>query len=414
MRPRFALLVALLLTAAAVVPVTGSTPAPERSQSTEWTVESITTVNNTTNQLGIPNSEVNRSTYSDAGIDVGTSVQTGSTQLHHRHESLAFEQRFEATETDAARSELISRYLSTIERQQTMLDSRQDTAMRQFAAGEMSAATFLRTRMVVNAEAAELLETLNRIDTVQDDAAGYSLTTDQTTRIRTIEGELSTLTGPVGDQLHGDAANANGQNAVYLEVSENGYMLASVDDDTYIRETRLDDERAPTQPDQFLADAQESGGSRFSEADERASEIYTWLYERQRPSFTYYGDSGIYELTATHPNGQLVAYIDGGTTNVFYEQQTRDLSGVETTRLTTAGNETLRVTLYRSVETGPLLVSATDNTTGEDVDADIAIDGQHVGSTGSDGRLWAVEPSDDYTVNATRADTETVINVSAA
>lgn len=414
MRPRFALLVALLLVAAAVVPIAGSTATPDRAQSTDWTLESITTVNNTTNQLGIPDSEVNRSTYSDAGIDVGTSVQTGSTQLHHRHESLAFEQRFEAAESDAARSALISRYISTIERQQTMLDSRQDAAMRQFATGEISAAAFLRTRMVVDAEATELQETLNRVDTVQDGAPGYSLSADQTNRIRTIEGELATLTGPIGGQLHDDATSANGQNAVYLEVSESGYMLATVEDNTYLRETRLDDERDPSQPDQFLAAAQNDSGNRFNEADERASEIYTWLYERQRPSFTYYGNSGIYELTATHPNGQLVAYIDGGTTNVFYEQQTRDLSGVETTRLTTTGNETLRVTLYRSVKTGPLLVSATNNATGEDVDADISIDGQHVGSTGSDGRLWAVEPSGEYTVNATRPDAETVINVSVA
>jgi heat shock protein HtpX len=149
-------------------------------------------------------------------------------------------------------------------------------------------------------------------------------------------------------------------------------------------------------------------------ADDRAAELYTWLYERQRPSFTYYGTSGIYELTASHPNGELTAYLDGGTTNVFYEEQTRNLEDVQTSDTATATNGTLRVTVQRSTETGPLLVTASDADTDATVDGTVTIDGQRVGETGSDGALWTVEPSGDYAVTVTSDERETTVTVPAA
>lgn len=412
MRPLPALLVALLCVAAAVMPVAGLTASPDRPEPASQTLPSITTINNTTNQLEIPDSEVSQSTYSEIGVDVGTTVQTGSTQLHQRHEALSFEERFRQTDSNTERDELIDERLATVEDQQAALDARQDTAMSQYAAGEITAAEFLRIRMVVNAEANELLSTLSRIDSVPDATTGYSLSGDLSTRIRTVEGDLQTLNGPVGTRLHDDATSGD-RTPIYLEVSTDAYMLATIDDDQYLRETRLDDERDPSLPDQFLAAAEnDSDTNRFEVADERAAELYTWLYERQGPGFTYYGTSGIYELTATHPNGQLTAYIDAGTTNVFYEEQHRDLAGVETTSTETSVNETLRVTVQRSVEGGPLLVSASNNITDNSINANVSINGQPVGSTGSDGILWTVEPNGDYTLNVTAAETQTTIDIS--
>ena len=415
MRPLPALLAALLLIAAAVVPVAGLTTTPDRVESVETTMPSITTINNTTNQLAIPDAEVRNATYSVAGVDVGTAVQTGSTQLHHRQETLAFQQRFQRTDSNGELSRLLDDRLSAVEREQVALDARQDTAMSQYAAGEISAAEFLRMRMVVNAEAAELLDSLAGIESAPDSKPDYALSRDLTARLRSVEGELRTLTGPVGAQLQSETTGAGEQNTVYIEASPTGYMLATIDGGEYVRETRLDDERDPTLPDQFLAAARnDSDVDRFNPADDRAEELYPWLYERQRPSFTYYGTSGIYELTASHPNGQLTSYVDAGTTNVFYEEQTRELGGIETTGSETRVNGTTRVTLQRTVETGPLFVSVSNNVTSEPVDANVSVDGQAIGATGSDGFLWTVEPSSDYTVNVTTADTVTRVTVADA
>jgi len=414
MRPLPALLVALVLVAATVVPVAAVPATRERTQSASGTLPSITTINNTTNQLTVPDSEVSQSNYSQMDVDVGTAVRTGSAQLHERHESLSFEEQFQRTESNAARSRLIDAQITAVETQQAALDARQDTAMSRFADGEIAAADFLRVRMIVNAEAPELLSTVERIRSATDSTPSYTLSREATTRLRSVEGELQALDGPVGTRLHADASSGNHQ-PVYLEVSADGYMLATIEDDEYLRETRLDDARDATLTDQFLATAQnDSNTNRFAVADQRASELYTWLYERQRPSFTYYGDSGIYELTASHPNGQLTAYMDAGTTDVFYEEQSRNLGSVETTASETSVNESLRVTVQRTVESGPLLVSTSNNITDEGTDANVTINGRPVGSTGSDGFLWTVEPSGDYTLNATAAGTRTALNVTDA
>lgn len=398
MRPLLALLVALLLVTAAVLPVAGVYPTTERHETTNGPIPSIETVENTTNQLTLPTGEVRRSSYNGSGIDVGTAAAAWSAQLHHRHSALTFEERFRRADGSQARSRLVADRLSTIEAKRQALDERQDSAIASYASGERSAAEFLQTRHLVNAEASELLETLDRVAAAPDTAPGYSLSASTTTRVRAIEGELRTLTGPIGSQLQSGGAT---DRTLYIAASDDGYMLATVTDDEYVRETRLDSARDASLTDEFLRTAATDGNQdtdRLDIADERAAALYPWLYERQRPSFTFYGNSGIYELTAAHPNGDLTAYLDGGTTDIFYEEQVRDLSDVSTTATARNVEGTLAVTARQSSATGPLLVSATNNETGATVNATVSINGQPVGTTGSDGVLWTIEPRGGYTV----------------
>ncbi|MBX0287687.1 DUF7094 domain-containing protein [Haloarcula salinisoli] len=406
MRPLPALLVALLFVTAAAFPVAGAYATPERTFTTTVPAQSIDTVQNTTNQLTIPGGEVQRTSYNETGVDVGTATEAWSTQLQHRHDALSFEERFQRADGREARARLVTDRLAAIEAQEQALDQRQDAAIARYARDEISAAAFLRTRLVVNAEASELLETLEQVSAAPDNAPEYSLNDSIIARLRSTEGELRTLTGPIGDQLQsGDSADRT----LYIEVADASYMLATVTDDEYLRETRLDDARDASAPDEFLGTAVNDGDpetDRLDVADERAAELYPWLYERQRPSFTFYGDSGIYELTADHPNGDLRAYLDGGTTDVFYEEQVRDLSDVQTTAIARNVNGTLAVTVRQSSATGPLLVTASNNETGATVDGTVTIDGQPVGTTGTDGELWTVEPRGVYTVTVT-ADTGT-------
>jgi hypothetical protein len=416
MRPLPALLVAVLFVAAAVVPVAGLQPATDRTETITGPVPSITTVNETTNQLTIPAADVRQSGYNGTGIDISTAAQAWSAQHHHRHDALSFEERFRRTDSNAKRSQLVRDRLTAIEAKQEALDRRQDTAIRQYARGEISAAAFLRTRLVVHAEASELLETLDSIASAPDTAPDYSLSDSLTIRLRSIDGELRTLTGPIGTELQSGLTTSTGA-PIYLEASGDGYMLATVTDDQYVRETRLDGARDADLADEFLSTAANDGNpdtDQLDVADERAAMLYPWLYERQRPSFTYYGTSGIYELTANHPNGELTAYLDGGTTDVFYEKQFRDLSSVRTTDTERNVNGTLRVTVQRSSETGPLLVSAANNETSATVDGTVSIDGQPVGSTGSDGVLWTVEPRGNYTVTVADGSSRTTVTVAGS
>jgi len=416
MRPLHALLVALLFVTAAAHPVAGTYSTPERTETTATPLPDVVTVENTASQLSLPADEVRRTGYNSTGVDVGSATEAWSAQHQHRQDALAFEERFRRSGGREARTRLVTNRLAAIEAQEEALDERQDRAIARYARGEISAASFLRTRLVVNAEANELLETLDRVQSAPDTAPDYSLNESTTSRLRDVEGELRTLTGPVGNQLQSGETTATDRR-FYVEASENGYMLATVTDDDYVRETRLDGARDATAYDRFLSEAVNDGDpetDRLNIADNRAASLYPWLYEQQRPSFTYYGMSGIYKLTADHPDGELTAYLDGGTTEVFYEEQFRDLSDVRTTATASNVDGTLAVTVRQSGETGPLLVTASNNETSASVDGTVTIDGQPVGTTGSDGVLWTIEPRGGYTVTVSSDSGDTSVVVPAS
>lgn len=413
MRVLPALLVALLLASATAAPAAAWDATPAQSVQETSVSPRITPIPNTTNHLAIPSSEIQSSGFNETGVDVSTAVAAGSRQLHQRHEASAFEKRFRRADSEFERRQLVRETMSDAETKAAQLQRRQQTAVRRYAAGEISESELLRVRVLVDAESRVLLDTLDRISSAQQLEPDYSMTSGMETRLRNVEGNLQLLHGPVSEQVRASVAGAADPSVVYVEGATEGYMLATVDDDAYVRETYLGSERRPTEPDQFVEGTSEDT-NRLDLADNRASELYTWLYERQRPSFTYYGTSGIYELTANHPTGRLTAYLDGGTTNVFYELQHRQLATVQPTDSRQAVNGSLRLQVQRAYQTGPLYVSATNNETGSPVGVTVHVDGHRVGASGADGALWTVEPRGQYTVTVTAADgTRTSVTVPA-
>ena len=253
MRPLPALLVALLFVVATVVPVAGIHQPPARTDTAEPPLPSITSVDNTTNQLSIPDGEVSQATYDTTGVDIGTATEVWSTQLHHRHDAVAFEDRYRRADSATARTRLIVDRISAIEDRQRALDRQQNRAISQYADGEISAQQFLRTRLVVDAEANELVQSLDRVSAVPNTVPEYTLQDSMAVRLRTTEGELRALTGPLGDRLQSSVTQADSR-PLYLEVSPEAYMLATVADDQYVRETRLGSARDPDSPDEVQSD----------------------------------------------------------------------------------------------------------------------------------------------------------------
>jgi hypothetical protein len=70
--------------------------------------------------------------------------------------------------------------------------------------------------------------------------------------------------------------------------------------------------------------------------------------------------------------------------------------------------ESLRLRINGSYDTGPMAVRVARNATGIPLDAEVTVDGQVVGRTGDDGRLWTVQPIGETTVSVRTSGNATV------
>jgi hypothetical protein len=119
----------------------------------------------------------------------------------------------------------------------------------------------------------------------------------------------------------------------------------------------------------------------------------------------YYYRAGIYGIEYNHPHGttrndDLTMYYDAGTQRVFREIQFKNVETIPIDGPTTQTEEGLQLQVFTTRGGGPLLVNVTDASTGNPVDATIRVNGQGVGSTMFDGRLWTVAPRDTFEVEA--------------
>lgn len=395
MRRLPALLGTLLVVAALVAPATsGTAPTQPAAAADGDSLPRVTTVDNLTNHLTIPDETVQQAEYATTGIDVGAAVSLSSHRLHREHETRTFEQAFYSAENESARTRLIRAELDSVERRQEELNERQQRQLRQYSSGSASVESVIRTRAVVDVEARELATTLDTIDRVERSEPGFAMTSGQRTRLENVRGQIRVLRGPIGERLGRTFTGTAPPNAVYVMAAPQDYMLAATTGQRYVRETHLASARDPTAQDQFTA----GDSDPLRAANTRAEELYPWLYSQQLPSVNTYGTSSIYQLTANHPSGQLTTYIDGGTTEVFHESQRLQLSTIRASGTRTSVNESVRVEVTRTYDTGPLQVSVRDNDTDAPVPGTVAVAGRQVGTTGEDGTLWTVEPRGSYSV----------------
>jgi len=402
MRPLPAVGVILLMVVSVAAPVAGFAPPAQTGDGSDQ-LPQITVVDNTTNHLAIPASEVQSTTYNRSSIDVGVAVATGSRELRSDYATTSFEQQFFQQDSEAARDQLVDETLDGIETRRTSLEERNQQAIRQYADGRITAREFLRQRALIDTESRQLTSQLERIRTAAGTAPGYSLSQDQRFRLENNRGVLKTYRGSISQRVSAETAGAAEPSAIYVEASSEGYMLSTIADDQYTRETYLGSERDSSATDQF-AQTDDSLGA----VNTRAGNLYPWLYSEQYPSVQAYGRSAIYQIQANHPNGQLTAYLDGGTTNVFFETQTLELTTVDRSEVATNVNQSVRVRVQESFESGPMLVTVTDNRTSSTKEATVRISGKRIGTTGPDGTLWTVEPRGDYTVTVTTQDGDSV------
>jgi hypothetical protein len=367
----------------------------------------VTGARNTTSYLAIEAGDVARARFGTATIDVGGAAALDAAALEGRHSYLSLVESFTGAGTAAEREVAVELAVARLDRRVAALERRERTALAEFNAGDVTPRTYLRELAVIDTRADELSRSLTQLYEFVDSMRDPPVTP---TRIAELKARLVGFRGPVRERVTGAMRGETGPVRVFVETSETAVVLATVTGSEfnrqYVREAYLPSARDPDGTDGFRTDR----GYDLEGARQRASELYPWTFENAGPTSTglrtgepYLYRAGVYSVTVDHPHGtatqgDLVTYVDGATGEVFREVQFKDLSEIPTREPRVNRSGGLYLGVNRTHAGGPVSVRVLSNDTGEPVDATVSIDGEPVGTTGSDGRLWTVAPREAFTV----------------
>lgn len=407
----------VLLAAMLVVAPAAATPVALPSDSPDGVADAAATADGspqlspvvnesgTSSYLALPSDDVQTARFGSVRLDAAGSVGVDNGALHGRYATIQLRESFTTQESRSARREVVNRTADRLDARIAELTERQQDAIDAYNSGQLSTRGFLRELAIIDAHARALRSTTDQLNT-------YTRSVGEPvpqTRIAQLKTRLIPLVGPVRNEV-GVAMRGNGTDVptrVYVETSSSGVVLAMLQQQdvgtAYVREAydgeAFDDRFAdnPISLDEFI---------------ERADELYPWIakQDRTRPNTVltgepYYYRAGVYGIEYNHPHGttrndDLTMYYDAGTQQVFREIQFKNVESVPIARTDDRVEDDLRLQVSATRDGGPLLVNVTDATTGEPVDATIRVDGEEVGSTMFDGRLWTVAPRETFEVEA--------------
>ena len=374
-----------------------------------------TPATNTSEYLTVGPDALETASYRRATLDVSGALALDTRRLEGQHRQLVLDERFATIDSTATRRAMLRRSATRIEGRIDGLQRRQATAVGEYNNGTIAGREFVVELARIDTAAGRLGAAADRVTERARAIPGSTIDGQPATSwARNRRVELGTLRGPVRGRI---AATLRGENTIpldastapdlegvgtapderletlelYVETTDEGVVLATVDEGRYYREAYLPTERNDTAAGK-LTD--------ITAALDRVAERYPWTWNHSATTDSS-GDrrAGIYRFTLFYGHGRLTTHLDRRSGEVFAEQQRKRLSGTPTAEPLheTAGN--LRLTVNRTYPTGPLELALT-NRAGEPVDGRITVANRTVGRTGTDGRLWTVAPHESATVVA--------------
>ncbi|WP_049985087.1 DUF7096 domain-containing protein [Halobellus rufus] len=355
------------------------------------------------NVLGVPPGVAARSTLETEYVELGSGLAFGSKTADFRLETASIVERIESAETTDRRQQYLLQEVSAIEERSVTLRSQQRQVIASYGDGEITPRRLLYELALIDAEARELQQRRDRLQSLVDSTPGFSISSS---RFGNIELELNTLTGPVrshaGAVLSGEAASTR----FFVQSGPDSVELAVVRNDTYVRETYRGALRVGNGNSFSLGDA--------VNATEQAYPTITDL--RVRDDVVGNPESDSTRVSIEHERGRLVAFVDSGSERVFKEYQYRPIDQVTTTSSVSAVKDGLELTAHRTYPGGPVRLQLNSTSSDDPVDAQLTVGppaGQSsvVGRTGGDGSLWTLAPSGTYQVTAIDGSSVVVLSV---
>ncbi|MCU4717845.1 DUF7096 domain-containing protein [Halapricum hydrolyticum] len=401
---RTALLAVVLLLAGVTAGLAGSASGPAADTGDSRTLQaSLGQANGTTNYLQVPDEDLQRTGLYRASVDVTAATRIDGDRLALEHAFESFRTRFERADTEAERTAAVRELTETLDDHTATLRQRQERAIDRYNAGDLGPNEFIVVLTRVDATAEEVQDTAGSVITLDETTLDYTLPPEYETQLRNYEADVLTSRGLIREvEFRPAIAGSGPSRLVYVETGSESVVVTTIVNDRYVREgfdTRALDPDGTPQLRTFL------------DALNRAEVLYPWAMapssQKQPPRVETLRNASIFSVDVSHVQGELSLYLDASTTDVFKEQQIRDLTTVTPPRTYTNGSGEFELTVNATHDTGPLEVSIVRRTTGGGANASVSIDGTSVGTTGPDGRLWTLDTRGTTSVRVTTANNAT-------
>ncbi|WP_416838455.1 hypothetical protein [Haloferax sp. DFSO52] len=359
--------------------------------------------NDTIRTLDIEDESLVRSRVETEYVDLGPSLDFASLRAVGQIQTRASVERIESVDDVSSRSQLILGELNTVEQRAIALQSAQQSVITQFNAGELSARELLVELARIDTEARDLETRRVALRELAQETPDFSVDSG---RLAALERELDTFTGPVRSHAADVISGKAEPTRFSARTSQSGVVLSAVADDTYIREVYRSD----------LRDRDRSGLSPTVALD-TVAENYpeVWASRATQNGADVVGAGNSYLVRINHDRGQLYAYVDSGSRQVFKESQIRPLESVSNGTPATEVKDGLELTVYRTYPGGPLRIQLNESASGDPIDANVTIgveanqESTFLGRTGPDGTIWTVSPSSTYSITVIRGNAAVVL-----
>lgn len=373
----------LAFTLALVVLVSSSAIAVPAGGQETTQIAPVVAANNTTAYLTISDDDLERTGYGTASLDVGASLAAQNEGLHTRWGALALEERLAVASGTAEQRSILQSELDQLTADVAALEQRKHDTLAAYNSGTLTTDELVRELAAIALVSMSFEDRLDSLEAAADDV--------QDTRIekglRGLQVSLLELRGPIREHASLVVEGRATPRTVYVETSDTGVVLATIAGNEYVREVSIPTARDPDAQDQYNGD--------LDRVEERAKELHPWAVNHSRGrnyGSLEFGFVGVYPIELPHSHGTLQSYLDGGTADVFYETQTKDLDEIPTNAPITSGEDGLTLTVETTHPSGPMNVTLVDASTGDPVDGTLTIDGQQMGTTGDDGTIWVIQP----------------------
>lgn len=394
---RGALLVALLLVVAPAAALSAGSVADRAGQSAT-AAPVVSPDRNTSEYLAPPAGGIEADRVGSATLDVGGTVAADAGAVRGEYGVSAIRTAYERASSLEDRQSLLRAAANRVEARVDAVVARERRARQRFVDGDITTREYLRELAVVSSTARTLDDQVGLLSELDAQTAGSPL---GERRLAAMRGRLLGLYGPVRNQIREAMTGEDDGVRVAVAAGPDGLVLSAVSaaGGQYLREAVVHSARDPTAADRY--------DQQPARTISRVGELYPWTFNAsQGLSITsILPDAGVYRIRLPYDHGILEAYLDGGTDQVYYEVQRKDLTRLPThgTMQRTEGGMVL--TVNRTRAGGPLEVTVRDALRREPVDAAVSVDGTVIGRTGGDGTLWTVTPPEQFTVTASQGDT---------